>query len=104
MRAHHRMINARRCHRIILWCHTLASVTAAVICRVVFYGEPAESPLERFRDLFIGAVHVTEMRVTTRRGNLDRIQYAGLRRLRHIRHVRMPGGFACAEASDGNAI
>jgi sodium-dependent dicarboxylate transporter 2/3/5 len=79
-------------------------ISSAVVRPVVLDAEP-----ERLRAQIIGkrlpsAVHRAEARVATRSWNFEGIERARFGWIGQVRHVRVPHGFAGAEAADGHAI
>ena len=63
-----------------------------------------DSFLHRVGQEFVGAIHAVEVRVAAGRRDLQRVKDARLRRILQVRHVRVPGCLAGAQASDGRAI
>jgi len=104
MHTDERMQGAGSTTRIVGWNNARADVAAAVVRAVVL-----DAHRERPRAQVVGqripaAVHRAEAGVSARRWDFERIQRARLRRIGQVRHVCMPHGFACPEASDRDAV
>src|SRR6266566_278001 len=104
MSADKRMIYTRRMPRVIDGGCTLPDISAAVVRGVMFETEIRNFLFELVRQAFVGTIHIAEIGVAAFRGNFQRINHTGFRRIIEVRHIRMPTRFAGAQTADGLSI
>ncbi len=104
MSADKRMIYTRRMLRVIDGGRALPDIATAVVCGIVFQTEIRNFVFDLVRQAFVGTMHAAEISVAAFRGNFQRINHTGFRRIIEVRHIRMPTRFAGAETADGLSI
>ena len=90
--------------RIVRRRHAGADVSAAVVRAVMLDAHPERSRAEVLGQRVPRTVHRAETCVATGRRNLERVQGARLRRIRQVRHVRVPDGLSGAETANRDAV
>jgi sodium-dependent dicarboxylate transporter 2/3/5 len=104
MHADERMEHARSGARIVGRRDARANIAAAVIGPVMLDAQGDCTSTEMLGQRIPRAVHGAEIRVATLRGDLERIECARLRRVRQVRHIRVPDRLAGAEAANGHTV
>jgi sodium-dependent dicarboxylate transporter 2/3/5 len=81
-----------------------ADVSAAVVRAVMLDAQRQRELPQVVRERIPRAIHGAEARVASARRDFERMERARFRRIREVRHIGMPDGFARAEAADGDAV
>lgn len=104
MHADERMQRAGGGPRIVGRRHAGTDVATAVVRAVMLDAQGEGASTEVVGERIPRAVHGAEARVAAAVWNLERVQSARLRRVRQVRHVGVPDGFAGAEAANRHAV
>ena len=81
-----------------------AHIAAAVVGAVMLDAHRLHPSAQVVRKMVPGTVHRAEAGISTGCRDLERVEGACLRRVRQVRHVRVPDRFARAKAADGHAV